>query len=50
MKATSANLLPVIKGPKPFVKPIYQRSNIRQQKLLNDIFRINKDTSIPVIL
>jgi len=51
MKATSANLLTVIKGPKQFVIPIYQRTYSWQiaqcNKLLNDILRISKDPSVP---
>ena len=51
MKATSANLLSVIKGPKQFVIPIYQRTYSWQitqcDKLLKDILRISKDDSIP---
>lgn len=51
MKATSANFLTVIKGPKQFVIPIYQRTYSWQiaqcSKLLNDILRISKDPSIP---
>lgn len=51
MKATAANLLSLIKGPKQFVIPIYQRTYSWQiaqcQKLLNDILRISYDDSIP---
>lgn len=51
MKATSANLLTVIKGPKQFVIPIYQRTYSWQiaqcNKLLNDILRISKDSNVP---
>lgn len=51
MKATAANLLSLIKGPKQFVIPIYQRTYSWQsaqcQKLLNDILRISDDDSIP---
>lgn len=51
MKATSANFLTVIKGPKQFVIPIYQRTYSWQisqcNKLLNDILRISKDPSVP---
>ena len=43
MKATSANFLTVIKGPKQFVIPIYQRTYSWQiaqcNKLFNDILR-----------
>lgn len=51
MKATSANFLTVIKGPKQFVIPIYQRTYSWQiaqcNKLLNDILRISKDPNVP---
>jgi uncharacterized protein with ParB-like and HNH nuclease domain/predicted transport protein len=51
MKASSANFLTVIKGPKQFVIPIYQRTYSWQitqcNKLLNDILRISKDPSVP---
>lgn len=51
MKATSANLLSVLKGPKQFVIPIYQRTYSWQiaqcEKLLKDIIRISKDPSVP---
>jgi len=51
MKATSANFLTVIKGPKQFVIPIYQRTYSWQiphcNKLLNDILRISQDPSVP---
>jgi uncharacterized protein with ParB-like and HNH nuclease domain/predicted transport protein len=51
MKATSANFLTLIKGPKQFVIPIYQRTYSWQiaqcNKLLNDIIRISKDPSVP---
>jgi len=51
MKASSANLLSVIKGPKQFVIPIYQRTYSWQisqcEKLLKDIIRISRDSSIP---
>jgi len=47
MKASSANLLSVIKGPKQFVIPIYQRTYSWQltqcDQLLKDILRISKD-------
>lgn len=52
MKASSANFLTVIKGPKQFVIPIYQRTYSWQiaqcNKLFNDILRISKDGSSPV--
>ena len=51
MKATSANFLTVIKGPKQFVIPIYQRTYSWQiaqcNKLFNDILRISKDGTSP---
>ena len=51
MKASAANFLTVIKGPKQFVIPIYQRTYSWQitqcNKLLNDILRISKDPSVP---
>ena len=51
MKASSANFLSVIKGPKQFVIPIYQRTYSWQlaqcQKLFTDILRISKDPSVP---
>ena len=51
MKASSANFLNVIKGPKQFVIPIYQRTYSWQiaqcNKLFNDILRISKDGSSP---
>ena len=51
MKASSANLLSVLKGPKQFVIPIYQRTYSWQiaqcEKLLKDIIRISKDPSVP---
>ena len=50
MKATSANFLTVLKGPKQFVTPIYQRTYSWQiaqcNKLLNDILRISRDPSV----
>lgn len=50
MKATSANFLTVIKGPKQFVIPIYQRTYSWQiaqcNKLLNDILRISRDPAV----
>jgi uncharacterized protein with ParB-like and HNH nuclease domain/predicted transport protein len=51
MKASSANFLNVIKGPKQFVIPIYQRTYswqiVQCNKLFNDILRISKDGSSP---
>jgi uncharacterized protein with ParB-like and HNH nuclease domain len=51
MKATSANFLTIIKGPKQFIIPIYQRTYSWQiaqcNKLLNDILRISNDPSLP---
>ena len=51
MKASSANFLAVIKGPKQFVIPIYQRTYSWQiaqcNKLFNDILRISKDGNSP---
>ncbi len=51
MKATSANFLTVIKGPKQFVIPIYQRTYSWQiaqcNKLFNDILRISRDANTP---
>jgi len=51
MKATSANFLTVIKGPKQFVIPIYQRTYSWQiaqcNKLFNDILRISRDAKVP---
>ncbi|ATC37626.1 DUF262 domain-containing protein [Elizabethkingia anophelis] len=50
MKATSANLLTVIKGPKQFVIPIYQRTYSWQlsqcNQLLSDIIRISQDDNL----
>lgn len=50
MKASSANLLTVIKGPKQFVIPIYQRTYSWQlsqcEQLLKDIIRISKDDNL----
>ena len=47
MKAQSANFLSIIKGPRQFVIPIYQRNYSWQiaqcESLLNDIMRISKD-------
>lgn len=46
MKATSANLLSIIKGPKQFVIPIYQRTyswHLSQcEQLFKDILRISQ--------
>jgi uncharacterized protein with ParB-like and HNH nuclease domain/predicted transport protein len=51
MKATSSNFLTVIKGPKQFVIPIYQRTYSWQiaqcNKLFNDILRISCDPNTP---
>jgi uncharacterized protein with ParB-like and HNH nuclease domain/predicted transport protein len=51
MKATAANFLSLIKGPKQFVIPIYQRTYSWQisqcSKLLDDILRISRDPSVP---
>lgn len=51
MKATAANFLSLIKGPKQFVIPIYQRTYSWQiaqcSKLLSDIIRISNDTTTP---
>ena len=51
MKASAANFLSLIKGPKQFVIPIYQRTYSWQlsqcSKLLSDILRISKDDSVP---
>ena len=50
MKATSANLLSIIKGPRQFVIPIYQRMYSWNQKecaqLWDDIIRCGKDDNI----
>lgn len=50
MKASSANLLTVIKGPKQFVIPIYQRTYSWQlaqcDQLLKDIIRISKNDNL----
>lgn len=50
MKASSNNLLSIIKGPRQFVIPIYQRTyswDIPQcNQLLNDILRISCDSSV----
>jgi uncharacterized protein with ParB-like and HNH nuclease domain/predicted transport protein len=51
MKASAANFLSIIKSPKQFIIPIYQRTYSWQighcNKLLNDIIRISKDPSVP---
>jgi uncharacterized protein with ParB-like and HNH nuclease domain/predicted transport protein len=51
MKATAANFLSLIKGPKQFVIPIYQRTYSWQiaqcSKLLSDIVRISNDPTTP---
>ena len=45
MKAASANLLSIIKGPRQFVIPIYQRTyswhQTQCEKLFQDILRIS---------
>lgn len=50
MKATSANLLSVIKGPRQFVIPIYQRTYSWQlsqcNQLFSDIMRISKEDHV----
>lgn len=50
MKASALNFLTLIKGPKQFVIPIYQRPYSWQRsqcsKLLSDILKISKDDSI----
>jgi len=50
MKATSANLLSVIKGPKQFVIPIYQRTyswHLSQcEQLFKDILRISQSKNL----
>jgi uncharacterized protein with ParB-like and HNH nuclease domain/predicted transport protein len=51
MKASAANFLTIIKGPKQFVIPIYQRTYSWQigqcSQLLKDILRISQDDSVP---
>lgn len=51
MKASAANFLSIIKAPKQFVIPIYQRTYSWQisqcQKLFEDILRISRDESVP---
>ncbi|MEQ1557837.1 MAG: DUF262 and DUF1524 domain-containing protein [Methyloglobulus sp.] len=50
MKASSANLLSVIKGPKQFVIPIYQRTyswhQAQCEQLFKDIIRISQSDNI----
>ncbi|WP_417796570.1 GmrSD restriction endonuclease domain-containing protein [Terasakiella pusilla] len=50
MKASAANLLNIIKGPKQFVIPIYQRTYSWHQtqctQLLQDILRISKQEDV----
>ena len=50
MKASSANLLSRIKGPKQFVIPIYQRTyswhQAQCEQLLRDILRISDSNQI----
>jgi len=50
MKASSANLLSVIKGPKQFVIPIYQRTyswhQAQCEQLFKDILRISQSDNI----
>lgn len=50
MKASSNNLLSILKGPRQFVIPIYQRTYSWQlsqcNQLLNDILRISGDLSV----
>ena len=49
MKASSANLLSLIKGPKQFVIPIYQRTyswhQVQCEQLFKDILRISDNSS-----
>jgi len=51
MKASESKLLTILKGPKQFVIPIYQRTYSWQlsqcNQLLNDILRISKNPSGP---
>ena len=51
MKASESKLLTVLKGPKQFLIPIYQRTYSWQltqcRQLLDDILRISKDSSSP---
>lgn len=50
MKATSANLLSIIKGPRQFIIPIYQRTYSwllpQCNKLFNDILKISSNESM----
>ena len=50
MKASSNNLLSIIKGPRQFVIPIYQRTYswqlVQCNQLLNDILRISNDSAV----
>lgn len=50
MKATSANLLTIVKGPKQFIIPIYQRTYSWQlaqcNQLFSDIVRISTDDNL----
>lgn len=47
MKATSANLLSIIKGPRQFVIPIYQRTyswhQVQCEQLFQDILRVSSN-------
>lgn len=49
MKASSANLLSLIKGPRQFIIPIYQRTyswhQTQCEQLFNDILRISENTT-----
>ena len=49
MKASSANLLSLIKGPKQFVIPIYQRTyswhQVQCEQLFKDILRVSDNSS-----
>ena len=49
MKASSANLLSLINGPKQFVIPIYQRTyswhQVQCEQLFKDILRISDNSS-----
>jgi uncharacterized protein with ParB-like and HNH nuclease domain len=50
MKASSANLLSIIKGPKQFVIPIYQRTyswhQAQCEQLFKDIISISQNDNI----
>lgn len=50
MKATSANLLSLIKGPKQFVIPIYQRTyswhQVQCDQLFNDVLRVSTSEQV----